>query len=476
MAAVVYPVRVKATLDEPLSRWLWLVKWFLAIPHFVVLAFLWMAFAVLSVVAFFAILFTGRYPRAIFDFNVGVLRWTWRVSYYTYGALGTDQYPPFSLDEVPDYPAHLEISYPDHLSRGLVLVKWWLLAIPQYIVVGLFISGAWLAWRFGDSHIAWGGGGLIGILVTVAAVILLVSGQYPKPLYDFVLGMNRWVLRVAAYAALMTDAYPPFRLDMGGDEPGDTLTVPAPAQVPAPTTATPQDRPPVPGRGWTAGRTVSVVVGAVLVLASLGLLGAGGFGTWLDRVQRDASGFVPLGTQTYSSSGYAVSTDSLHVYGVSTGWGAVSSMIGDVRISAESTGPGRTTFVGLAPSGLASGYLHGVAYSTVSRIGSGPTLYVEHLGTAPAVPTTVDIWTASASGPGTQTLVWSPSDGDWTIVALNPDASRGVAVSAQVSAELPALGWVAAGLLVLGLLFLAVGVTMVTVASVRAGRDSPAPQ
>jgi hypothetical protein len=216
MFAPAYPVRVDGALDRHLSRWLWLVKWFLAIPHYVILVFLWLAFAVLSMVAFFAILFTGRYPRAIFDFNVGVLRWTWRVQYYSYGALGTDRYPPFSLRDDPGYPARLQVEYPQRLSRGLVLVKWWLLAIPHYLVVGLFVGGTYVAWH---------GGGLIDVLVLIAAVVLAVTGSYPEPVFDFVLGMNRWVLRVAAYAALMTDRYPPFQLDMGGTDPGSTLSL-----------------------------------------------------------------------------------------------------------------------------------------------------------------------------------------------------------------------------------------------------------
>src|SRR5581483_973540 len=98
------------------------------------------------------------------------------------------------------------------LSRGLVLVKWWLLAIPHYLVIGVFVGGAWAGAGIDRLY---GGGGLVGLLVVFAGVVLLFTSRYPKPLYDFVLGMNRWAFRVAAYATLMTDVYPPFRLDMG---------------------------------------------------------------------------------------------------------------------------------------------------------------------------------------------------------------------------------------------------------------------
>jgi len=205
-----YPVLIEGELDPELSRWLWLVKWVLAIPHYLVLAFLWLAVVVLTVVAFFAILFTGRYPRGIFDFNVGVLRWSWRVAFYSYSVLGTDSYPPFTLADV-DYPARLDVPYPEHLSRGLVLVKSWLLAIPHYLVLSVLIGSAGWA-SAGDDWATWGLS-LNAILVVIAVVILLFTGRYPRDIFGIVLGINRWALRVAAYVMLMRDEYPPFRLD-----------------------------------------------------------------------------------------------------------------------------------------------------------------------------------------------------------------------------------------------------------------------
>ena len=209
------PIALTGELREPLSRWLWLVKWLLLIPHVIVLFFLWLAFVVLTIAAGVAILVTQRYPRGIFDFNVGVLRWTWRVMFYGYNALATDRYPPFTLGPAPDYPARLEISYPERLSRGLVLVKWWLLAIPHYLLIGVF-QGGW----------GWNWSGLVGVLVLFAAVALLFTGRYPSGLFGFAMGLNRWTFRVVAYAALMRDEYPPFRLDQGPEEPAATAGSP----------------------------------------------------------------------------------------------------------------------------------------------------------------------------------------------------------------------------------------------------------
>jgi hypothetical protein len=483
MSASTYPVRVDASLDSPLSRWLWLVKWVLVIPHYVVLSFLWLGFFFLSIGAFFAILFTGRYPRSIFDFNVGVLRWTWRVQYYAYGALGTDRYPPFSLGEEPGYPAHLEIEYPGQLSRGLVLVKWWLLAIPQYIIVGLFAGGGtWLALRHGGQGFIGAGGGLIGLLVLVAAIGLLFTGRYPQPIFDFVLGMNRWILRVAAYAGLMTDRYPPFRLDMGGSEPGGTLTLPPPgppyvpaddAEVVAPLTGGPwagapmtETLPPAgpaAGRtGWRAGRVVSVVIGSILALTSVGLISGGGFLLWAGQTHRQ-DGYLTTTANTFSTGGYALASNAFNLPSQTSG--AFASLVGKIRIRATAPNPAQPIFIGIAPAAAVSRYLTGVPYTTVSgfhsRAGQRTTSY---LGTAaPVPPAGLAIWTARASGTGTRSIVWTPRSGNWTVVVMNPDASRGVTARTDVGAAIPGLPWIVTGLLAGGLLLAIAGIVLIVV-------------
>jgi hypothetical protein len=193
-----YPVTITGELSSELSPWLWLIKWLLIIPHVLLLFLIWIGMGLSVIAAFFAILVTGRYPRSLFDFNLGAMRYTWRVSFYSYSALATDQYPPFSMDEEPDYPATLDVPYPEHLSRGLVLVKW-ILAIPHMFIV-TFIGGPL------------GGKNIIGILTLVAGVLLLVRRVYPEEIYELLMDLNAWSFRVTAYLALMTDEYPPFSL------------------------------------------------------------------------------------------------------------------------------------------------------------------------------------------------------------------------------------------------------------------------
>lgn len=231
-SGVVYPARLSGYLDPDLSRWKWLVKWFLAIPHFIVLFFLWFAFGVVTIVAWFAILFTGHYPRSLFNFNVGVIRWSWRVAFYCYAALGTDRYPPFTLERT-DYPADFDVDYPEKLSHGLVLVKSWLLALPHLLIIAL-LTGTAQTWVYSEGEWSQVGAGmsLFGLLVFIAGVILLFTGVFSRGLFDFLMGLNRWIYRVTAYVALMRDEYPPFHLDMGPRDPGEAAAI-SPAVSPA---------------------------------------------------------------------------------------------------------------------------------------------------------------------------------------------------------------------------------------------------
>jgi uncharacterized protein DUF4389 len=474
-----YPVRIEGQLDTDLSRWLWVVKWILAIPHYILLAFLWLTLFVLTIVAFFAILITGRYPRGIFDFNVGVLRWTWRVAFYSYGALGTDRYPPFTLDDVPDYPARLEVAYPEQLSRGLVLVKWWLLAIPQYIVTGIFLGGGSYAASKVD-HWFWGIGfetGLIGILVLFAGVALVFTGRYPPGLFDFTVGLDRWVARVAAYVLLMRDEYPPFRLDQGGAEPDglaeEGLAEPAPtspAALIAGEPAAPAEPP--ARRGWTGGRIALVVVGTIAGLFALGLLVGGCALVTIDQAQRDDDGFLMSPTQDFSTPTYAIVSESADLDTEGGEW-ALDTFLGTVRIRSESDRP---VFVGIGPADDVTRYLGGVERDEVDDLdNSGDPEYSRRSGGAPSGPPGDEtFWVASTEGAGERTLEWEPEDGDWQAVVMNEDASRGVSSELSIGAELDSILWIGIGMLLAGALFAAASALAITAATRRRTPGSPA--
>jgi hypothetical protein len=281
-------------------------------------------------------------------------------------------------------------------------------------------------------------------------MVLLITGRYPEQIFDLVLGLNRWVLRVAAYASLMTDRYRPFRLDQGGHDPG-TIVLPA---DPAPTA--PAKRP----AGWTAGRVVSVVLGALLVLLSVGLLGAGGTAVWAQTQKQD--GYVDLGTTTYRAPGYALVSDPLRLHGRTAGWDGVAVLAGMARIRISPAAGHHLVFIGVAPTSAVGHYLDGVGYSTVRGTGDHRGDYVRHDGSAPAVrPARAGIWTAQAAGPGTQTLSWAVKSGDWTVVVMNADASRSLAVQANLAATLPALPELATGLLIGGFVLLGGGILLI---------------
>ena len=459
------PIRIAGELQPDLSRWLWVVKWLLAIPHYVVLAFLWLTLLVLTVIAFFAILVTGRYPRGIFDFNLGVLRWTWRVAFYSYGALGTDRYPPFTLDDVPDYPARLHVEYPERLSRGLVLVKWWLLAIPQYILLGLFLgSSGYVASR--TEPWGWGvQGGLITMLVIFAGIALVFIGHYPRGIFDFVLGLDRWVARVAAYALLMRDEYPPFRLDQGGSDAPvardeEPLSHLHPLAAESPTTSGAK----LDEGGGTAGKVVLIVVGVLAGILAFGFLASGCALVAVDRTQRDDDGYLMSPSRQLRTSTYAIVSESAELDTGGAEW-ALDTFLGTVRIRSDSDRP---VFVGIGRSTDVDRYLRGVERDEVDDLDNGgDPEYTGRPGGAPAGPPGDEtFWAASTSGSGEQTVEWNPEEGSWRVVLMNADASRGVTSDMSIGAELDSALWIGLGLLGLGALF-AAGTALAVTGAVR---------
>ena len=184
-----YPVRVDALYQDRYHRWLPLVKWLLAFPHYVVLVFLVIGVFFAKLAAFFAVLFTGRYPEGIFNFVAGVLRWGWRVNAYV--ILLTDRYPPFSLEAEPDYPARLEIDYPGEGVENWRPLVHWLLILPYALVAGVLVS-------------------LAGLVAFIGVFVILFTKDLPKGMFDLILIPYRWQFRSSAYAMFMVTRYPPF--------------------------------------------------------------------------------------------------------------------------------------------------------------------------------------------------------------------------------------------------------------------------
>ena len=462
-------VQVNGHLDPQLSRWLWMVKWLLLIPHFVVLAALWLAFAVSTAIAFFSILFLGRYPQSLFQFNLGVLRWTWRVGYYGYSALATDRYPPFTLRDVPDYPATLDIAYPHQLSRGLVLVKWWLLALPHYLILAFMVGGTSLVIGQGTSasrawSVSLGSSGLLGVIVFFAAIALLFTRRYPQGLYDLALGFMRWFFRVLAYCTLMTDQYPPFRLDQGGQEPKTSAS--AISQVEMDDASDPNRT----RRPSAAAPIVALIIGAVALLPALGLMVAGGAAGWLNS-QRDASGFVSTGNHAVRTPTAVATAENLDIHfdRDQFAW-AIPDEFGTIRIAAT-PGSGQPIFVGIAQQSDVDAWLAGIAHSHFSTIRNGNLVFdvVPGLPQAPR-PAEQGFWEAQAVGTGRQSIQWPVHSGRWAVVIANADGSPGVNADVSIGARIPSLAGVAIVLILGGAMFGLIGLVLIVVAAVGLGR------
>lgn len=339
-------------------------------------------------------------------------------------------------------------------------MKWWLLAIPHYLVVGVFVGGSGYLAAQSDQWAYSFGGGLVGVLALIAGVMLLFTGRYPRGVFDFMLGMDRWVLRVAAYAGLLTDAYPPFRLDTGGDDPTTTRIDPA--------TTTPPTTGPTNGH---PGRIVAVVVGALLLLTGGGLLTGGAVAIWASQTQRDADGYLTTGTQTFRSSGYALEFETVDLRWSADNPITGEDVLGPIRIRTGDT----PVFVGIARQADVTAYLASVDHDVVATVvDTNGVPYDHRTGGAPAIaPEALRIWTASASG-ADRTVDWTPQPGQWTAVVMNADGTRPVTADLAIGATAPALGALTAGLVASGCALIVLGVLVILLGAWRRPEQVPA--
>ena len=233
--------------------------------------------------------------------------------------------------------------------------------------------------------------------------------------------------------------------------------------------------PPPAAPRMSAGRIVALVLGIVFLwLPGLGLLVGGGVLLWADGQGRNDDGYLYSSSDTFSTSAYAITSASIDL---STGadWLPVSSALGTAQIQVTGADSGSDIFVGIARVADTTDYIGGVDRAIVTDLGSDSPPAIRTGAGAPSTPPgEQDFWVAEAAGPGTQTLTWRPSAGDWTLIVMNADGSAEVSVDARVGATVPALGGLAWGLLGAGLFLLLLGVLVVLLA-VRRPRAAGTP-
>jgi hypothetical protein len=225
----------------------------------------------------------------------------------------------------------------------------------------------------------------------------------------------------------------------------------------------------------SAGRVILIVLGAIGVLFGLAVLAGGGFLLWADRTQRE-DGYLTTPTERFSTPTYALTRTRLDVETNGADWALNDNWFGKVRFRGESSNA-KTVFIGIGPEAAVAKYLASVAHASVQDVEFDPfrVKYHQVAGGAPqAPPTQQRFWTASASGVGTQTLTWKVRDGDWTVVVMNADGSRGVDADIDLGAKLSFLLWVAIGLLIGGALVV-VGSTALIVLAARRPRPPARP-
>ena len=224
----------------------------------------------------------------------------------------------------------------------------------------------------------------------------------------------------------------------------------------------------------SAGRVVLIVLGSIGVLFGLAVMAGGGFLLWADRTQRE-DGYLTTPTERFATPTYALTRTRLEVDTHGSGWVLNDSWFGKVRIRGESPGS-KTLFMGIGRQAEVARYLATVAHTDVRDIDFDPfkATYLRVAGGAPdGPPTEQHFWAASASGAGTQTLTWKVRDGDWSVVLMNADGSRGVVADVDLGAKLSFLLWVAIGLLIGGVLVTG-GSTALIVLAARTPRPPPA--